>query len=62
MPLAPAVRKQRQADFCEFEASLFYRTSSNIVRESYTETPCLKTNTHRQTDRQTGVGVGEDPL
>ena len=28
MPLIPALGWQRQVDFCEFEASLIYRTSS----------------------------------
>ena len=28
MPLVPALRRQRQVDFWEFEASLFYRVSS----------------------------------
>jgi hypothetical protein len=27
MPLIPALRKQRQADLCEFKASLVYRAS-----------------------------------
>jgi hypothetical protein len=28
MPLIPALGRQRQADLCEFEASLIYRVSS----------------------------------
>ena len=32
MPLIPALEKQRQADLCEFEASLVYRASSSIAR------------------------------
>ena len=28
MPLIPTLRRQRQADLCEFEASLVYRESS----------------------------------
>ena len=28
MPLIPALRKQRQADLCELEASLVYRASA----------------------------------
>jgi hypothetical protein len=35
--LIPALRKQRQADLCEFEDSLVYRLSS---REA--EKPCLE--------------------
>ena len=36
MPLIPALRKQRQADLCEFEASLVYKGSKAI------EKPCLE--------------------
>jgi hypothetical protein len=32
MPLIQALRGQRQADLCEFEASLVYRVSSRIAR------------------------------
>ena len=32
MSLIPALRKQRQADLCEFKASLVYRASSRISR------------------------------
>ena len=28
MPLSPALRRQKQVDFCEFEISLVYRMSS----------------------------------
>jgi len=31
-PLIPALRRQRQADHCEFEASLVYRMSSRIAK------------------------------
>jgi hypothetical protein len=30
--LIPALRRQRQADFCEFKVSLVYRASSRIAR------------------------------
>ena len=33
MPLIPALRKQRQADLCEFEASLVYIASSRTARD-----------------------------
>ena len=33
-PLIPALRRQRQADLCEFEASLVYRVSSCVVWET----------------------------
>ena len=32
MHLIPALRRQMQADLCEFEASLVYRASSRTVR------------------------------
>ena len=32
MPLIPALGRQTKAVFCEFEASLVYRTSSRTVR------------------------------
>ena len=31
-PLIPALRRQTQADLCEFEASLVYRVSSRTAR------------------------------
>jgi hypothetical protein len=31
-PLIPALRRQRQADLCDFEASLVYRASSRTAR------------------------------
>ncbi|CAO2593744.1 hypothetical protein LEMLEM_LOCUS7412, partial [Lemmus lemmus] len=40
-PLIPALRKQRQADLCEFETSLVYRASSRTDSKA-TEKPCLK--------------------
>jgi hypothetical protein len=41
MPVIPALGRQRQVDFCEFEACLVYmsfRTAKVII---YTEKPCL---------------------
>jgi hypothetical protein len=40
MTLIPALGRQRQADLCEFEASLVYRESSRTPRAK-TEKPCL---------------------
>jgi hypothetical protein len=34
MPLTPALRKQRQVDLFEFEASLFYISSSRPARST----------------------------
>ena len=47
MPLIPAPGRQRQAELCEFEASLVYRGSSQDS-QSYTEKPCLKQTNKRQ--------------
>ena len=41
MPLIPALRRQRQADLCEFEASLVYRDSFRSGFKAI-EKPCLK--------------------
>jgi hypothetical protein len=43
MPLILALRRQRQADFCEFEASLVYRESLHaqaMVQVSRSKTFC----------------------
>ena len=39
-PLVPALRRQRQAELCEFEAGLVYRVSSRPAR-SHRVKPCL---------------------
>jgi hypothetical protein len=44
MPLIPAIRRQRQADLCEFEASLFYR----LPGQTYTEKLCLEKQNKKQ--------------
>ena len=40
-PLIPALRRQRQADLCEFDASLVYRAASRTVRATQRK-PVLK--------------------
>jgi hypothetical protein len=35
MPLIPSLGRQRQADLCEFKASLVYRVSSRTVRATH---------------------------
>jgi hypothetical protein len=40
-PLIPALERQRQADLCEFEASLVYRANSRTVRVTQ-RNPILK--------------------
>ena len=39
-PLTPALRRQRQADLSEFEASLVYRVGSRTGSKA-TDKPCL---------------------
>ncbi|EGW02466.1 hypothetical protein I79_018299 [Cricetulus griseus] len=40
-PLIPALRRQSQADLCEFETSLVYRASARTTSKA-TEKPCLE--------------------
>ena len=47
-PLIPALRRQRQSDFCEFEASLVYIISFRTARAM--RDPVLK---NKQTNKQT---------
>jgi hypothetical protein len=42
MPLGPALRKQRQADLCEFKGSLIYRVSSRTARAVTQRNPVSK--------------------
>ena len=41
MPLTPTLRRQKQVDLCEFEASLVYRVSSKTGFKA-TEKSCLE--------------------
>ena len=41
MPLSPALRRQGQADLCEFEANLVYRVSSRTAKATQ-RNPVLK--------------------
>ena len=41
-PLVPVLGKQRQADLCEFKASLVYRASSWIAKAAKQRNPVLK--------------------
>ena len=51
MPSIPALRRQRQVDLCEFEASLAYRMSSRTTwpTEIVLGQPGLHTHTHTHT-------------
>jgi len=44
-PLIPALRKQRKADLCEFEASLVYKVSFRIDRAVTQRNPASKQTT-----------------
>jgi hypothetical protein len=41
-PLVPALRRQRQADLCEFKANLVYIASSRPAMKDFIVIPCLK--------------------
>ena len=45
-PLIPALRRQRQANLCDFETSLAYRKSSKAARA--TESPEKQNKTNKQ--------------
>ena len=47
-PLFPALGRQRQADLCEFEASLVYRASSRTTWAVTQRNPVLKNKTKKQ--------------
>ena len=42
MPLIPPLRRQRQADLCEFKASLVCRESFRTARAVTQRKPCLE--------------------
>ena len=46
-PLIPALRRQRQADLCEFEASLVYKSQFQDRLQSYRETLSRKTKQNK---------------
>ena len=48
MPLIPVFGKQRQADFCEFKASLVYKANSRTARTVTQRNPVLKTTKTKQ--------------
>ena len=60
--MVPALRRQKQADLCEFKASLIYKTESRTARAGYSETLSGKnrereteTETERQRQRETNL-------
>ena len=54
-PLIPAVRRQKQVDFCEFKASLVYKVSPGEAGLVILKTLVLKkqNKTKQQTNKQT---------
>jgi hypothetical protein len=45
IPLISALRRQRQADICEFEGSLIYRVSSKSARGTHRNPVSKRKNT-----------------
>ena len=56
-PLIAALAKQRQADLCEFEASLVYRTRSRTARAVIPRNLVSKNKTKQQSKCKLGVVV-----
>ena len=54
-PLISALRRQRQVDLCEFEASLVYRVPGQPGQ--YREILSRKTKTKKQAKRQNVTGI-----
>ena len=52
MPLIPAPGRQRQADLCEFKASLVYSTSSRTGFRTTQRNPVLKNKKEKQASKQ----------
>jgi len=50
-PLIPALRRQRQVELCEFEASLLYKASSRTARATQTD-PVLKNQKSKKKIKQ----------
>ena len=48
MTLTTALRRQRQANLCEFKANLVYRVSSRIARPVTQRNPVLRNKTNKQ--------------
>ena len=49
MVALPALGRQKQADLCEFEASLIYRVSSRTARAIHRNPVSKKKQTNKQT-------------
>ena len=56
MPLIPALGRKRQADLCEFEASLVYRVSFRTVRDTQ-RNPVLKNKNQKNKKLHTLIFV-----
>jgi hypothetical protein len=53
MLLIPAFGRQKQADICEFEASLIYRASSGTARATQRNHVLKNKQTNKQTNKMT---------
>ena len=58
MPLIPALDRQRQADLCEFEASLVYRVSSRKAPKATQRNPVSKKEEEEEEEGGGGGGKG----
>ena len=47
----PALERQRQVDFCEFEASLVYKASSRIAKATQRNPVSKNKQTNKQTNK-----------
>ena len=59
MPLIPAQRRQRQADLCEFEASLVYRVSSRTTEDIH-RNPVSKRKKRKKERKERGKEGGRE--
>ena len=59
MPFIPALRRQRQVDFCEFEVTLLYNVSSMIARTIQRNPVWKKKSKEKKTGEQIGLGINK---
>jgi hypothetical protein len=59
MPLIPALRRQRQADLCEFKVSLVYRMSSRTARATHRNSLSQNKQTNKNTVIEVRQVLGE---
>ena len=61
MPLILALRRQRQVNLCEFEASLVYRVSSRTGSKATQRNSVLKNKTNKKIEKKTTHKSQEAP-